>query len=83
MKVKVSVAQSCLTLCDLKDCCLPGFSVHEISRVRILEWVAISFSRGSFRLGSPGERNGIEPGSPALSGRFFTIGKPVVEIVLI
>ena len=40
-------AQSCLTLCDPVDCCLPGFSVHGIPQERILEWVAISFSRGS------------------------------------
>ena len=37
--------QSCLTLCDLMDCCPPGFSVHGISQARILEWVAMSFSR--------------------------------------
>ena len=42
-----SVAQSCLTLCDLMDCSPPGSSVHGISQARILEWVAISFSRGS------------------------------------
>ena len=42
-----SVTQSCLTLCDLMDCSPPGSSVHEISQARILEWVAISFSRGS------------------------------------
>ena len=41
------VAQSCLTLCDLMDCSLPGSSVHGIFQARILEWVAISFSRGS------------------------------------
>ena len=40
-------AQSCLTLCDPMDCSLPGFSVHEIFQARVLEWVAISFSRGS------------------------------------
>ena len=42
----LSVAQSCLTLCDLMDCSLPGFSVHGISQVRILKWIAISSSRG-------------------------------------
>ena len=42
-------AQSCLTLCDPMDCSLPGSSVHGISQVRILEWVAISYSRGSSR----------------------------------
>ena len=43
----VSVAQSCPTLCNPIDCSLPGSSVHEILQARILEWVAISFSRGS------------------------------------
>ena len=42
-----SVAKSCLTLCNPKDCSKPGFSVHGISQARILEWVAPSFSRGS------------------------------------
>ena len=42
-----SVAQSCPTLCDPVDCSLPGSSVHGILQVRILEWVAISFCRGS------------------------------------
>ena len=41
------VAQSCLTLCDPVDCSLPGSSVHGILQARILEWVAISFSRES------------------------------------
>ena len=34
-------AQSYLTLCDPMDCSLPGFCIHGISQVRILEWVAI------------------------------------------
>ena len=38
---------SCLTLCDPMDCSLPGSSVHGILQARILEWVAISFSKGS------------------------------------
>ena len=41
------VAQSCLTLCDPVDCSLPGSSVHGIFQARVLEWVAVSFSRGS------------------------------------
>ena len=41
------VAQSCLTLWDPMDCSLPGFSVHGILQASVLEWVAISFSRGS------------------------------------
>ena len=39
--------QSCPTLCDPVDCSLPGFSIHGISQAKILELVAISFSRGS------------------------------------
>ena len=49
-KVKESqseVAQSCPTLCDPVDCSPPGSSVHGILQARILEWVAISFSRKS------------------------------------
>ena len=41
------VAQLCLTLSDPMDCGLPGSSVHGIFQARVLEWVAISFSRGS------------------------------------
>ena len=41
------VSQSCPTLCDPVDCRLPGSSIHGIFQARILEWVAISFSRGS------------------------------------
>ena len=41
------VTKLCLTLCDPMDCSLPGSYVHGISQVRILEWVAISYSRGS------------------------------------
>ena len=41
------VAQSCLTLCNPMDCSPPGSSVHGIFQAWILEWVAISFSRGS------------------------------------
>ena len=47
---KVSVAQLCPALCDLRDYGPPGSSVHGIFQARILEWVVISFSRGSFQL---------------------------------
>ena len=57
--VKVKV-KSCLTLCDPVDCSLSGSSVHGIFQARVLEWVAISFPRGS----SP-PRDG-SPGSPEL-----------------
>ena len=52
--VCVLVAQLCLTICDPMDCSLPGSSVHGIFHARVLEWVAISSSRG---LPDPG----IEP----------------------
>ena len=41
--------QSCPTLCNPTDCSLPGFSLHGILQARILEWTAISYSRGSSR----------------------------------
>ena len=41
-------AQLGTTLCDSVDCILPGFFVHGILQARILEWVAIFFSRGIF-----------------------------------
>ena len=40
--------QSCLTLCDPIDCSPPGSFIHGILQARILEWVAIPFSRGIF-----------------------------------
>ena len=43
------VAQPCPTLCDPLGCSPPAFSVHEILQARILEWVAISFSRETSR----------------------------------
>ena len=45
MCVCVLVTQSCLTLCYPMGCSPPGSLVHEILQARILEWVAISFSR--------------------------------------
>ena len=41
------VAQLCLTLQDHMDSSLPGSSVHGILQAKILEWVAVSFSRRS------------------------------------
>ena len=48
--VCVKSLHSCPTLCDPMDCSLLGSSVHEILQARILEWVAISFSKGSSQL---------------------------------
>ena len=46
-KSESEVAQLCPTLCDPMDCSLPGSSVHGVSQAIVLEWIAISFSRGS------------------------------------
>ena len=72
-------AQSCLTLCDPMDWSLPGSSVHGISQARILERVAIPFSRGSSQ---PGIEL-VSPTSPTLAGGFFTTeppGKPFPRV---
>ena len=61
---------SSVTLCDPMYCSLPGFSLHGIIPARILEWVAVSFSRGSSR---PRDQTAV----PALAGRFFTTELPI------
>jgi len=66
VKVKVFVIQSCPTLCDPTDCSLPDSSVHGFLQARILEWVAIPFSRGS-----SWPRNQTQVSW--IAGRFFTI----------
>ena len=63
--VKVKVAHSSPALCDPMDCSLPGSSVNGILQARILEWVAISFSKGSSQ-----PRNWTQV--PHIAGRFFT-----------
>ena len=45
--LNVKLLQLYLILCDPMDYSLPGSSIHGISQAKILEWVAISFSRGS------------------------------------
>ena len=50
IKVLMLAGKSCLTFCDSMYCSLPGSSIHGISQARILEWVSISFSRGSSQL---------------------------------
>ena len=68
MKLKATVlgTQSCLTLSDPMDCSPVGSSVHEILQGRILEWVAIPFSRGSSQ---PRDQTWIS----CIAGRFFAI----------
>ena len=65
--------QSCLTVHNAMDCSLSSFSVHGIFQARILEWVAISYSKGF------PSNPGIEPTSLvslALAGGFFTTVPP-------
>ena len=66
VKVKMLVAQSCLILCNPMDCNLPGSSVHGILQARILEWVAISSTRGSSQ---PWNQTQVS----CIPGRFFII----------
>ena len=83
MKVKSEseVAQSCLTMCDPMDCSPLSFSVHGILQARILERVAISFSRD---LSDPG----IKAASlvfPALADGFlplYYLGSPGFRVIL-
>ena len=63
-KSESEVAQSCLTLCDPVDCIPPGSSFHGILQARIVEWVAISFSRESSQ---PRDRTQVS----CIAGRFF------------
>ena len=69
VKVKVLVAQSCLTICNPMDCIPPGSSVHGILQARILEWVAIPFSKGSSQ---PSNWTQVS----YIVGRFFTTELP-------
>ena len=63
---EVLVARTCPTLGDPMDCSLPGSSVHGILQGRILEWVAIPFSRGS-----SWPRDGTQVS--CIAGRFFSV----------
>ena len=60
------VTQSCLTLCNPIDCSLPGSSVHGIFQARVMEWVAISFFRGSSQ---PRDRTQVSH----IADRHFTV----------
>ena len=67
--VHAKLLKLCPTLCDPMDCSLPDSCVHGIFQARILEWVAISFSRD---LPDPE----IEPRSPALEADALTSEPP-------
>ena len=62
---KMLVTQSCLALCNPRDCSLPGSSVHGILQARILEWVVVPLSRGSSQ---PRDRTQVF----RIAGRVFT-----------
>ena len=71
----VKLLQSCPILCDPMDCSPPGSSVHGILQARILEWVAMSSSRGSSQ---PRDRTHLFCSS-CTACKFFTaepLGKP-------
>ena len=60
------VAQLCPTLCNHMDCSLPGSFIHGIFQARILEWIAISFSRGPSQ---PWDQTPVSH----IEGRCFTV----------
>ena len=66
MEAVSEITQLCPTLCNSMDCSLLGSSVHGSLQARILEWVAISFSRGSSQ---PRDRTWVSH----VAGRHFTI----------
>ena len=63
---RIQITQSCPTLCDHMDGSLPDSSVHGIFQARVLEWVAIPFSRGSSR---PRDQTQVS----GTAGRRFTV----------
>ena len=63
------VTQSCSTLCNLVDCSPQGSSVHGVFQARVLEWGAISYSRGS---SWPRDRTQVS----WIAGRCFTLWAP-------
>jgi len=79
--VHAKLLQFCPTLCDSMDCSPPGSSVHGILQARMLEWVAIPFSRGS---SPPWDQTCISCVF-CIAGRSFTTappGKPVYMIYI-
>ena len=64
--VKVLVFQLCPALCNPMDCSLSGFSVHGVLQARILEWVAMPFSRRS-------SQSRDQTQVTCIAGGFFTV----------
>ena len=74
LNVCLCVCSVISNFCNTRDCSPPGSSVHGISQAGILEWVAISSSRGSFQ---PRDRTHVSSlVTPALAGGFFTHETP-------
>ena len=71
MYKKVLVNQSCPTLCYPMDCSPPGSSVQGILQARILEWVAIPFSKGS-------SQHRVKPRSPPLQAECLPSEPPFI-----
>ena len=69
-------AQSCPTLCNPMDCSPPGSSVPGISQAGILEWVAISFSRGSSQL-----RDQTHVSCISCTGRWILSTEPPARVI--
>ena len=67
------LSRVCLTLWHPMDYSLPGSSVHEIFQARGLKWVAISFSRGSFR---PRDRTQVSH----IAGRCFSVSQSLQPV---
>ena len=78
MCVRAKSVQSSRTLCDPMDCSLPGSSLYGTLQARILDWVAVSSSRGSSWLGNWTRVSC----SSCITGEFFTAeppGKPITS----
>ena len=74
--VCVLATQSCLTLCNPMDCSSPGSSVYQNLHARILEWVAILFSRGIFPI------QGLNPNLPECRWILYCLSHQVSPIIL-
>ena len=74
VKVKVKVAQSCQTLWDPMDCI-----VHGILQSRIVEWVAVPVSRGSFEPRSPTLQEDASPAEPPGKPKYYIERKVKVK----
>ena len=72
-KKESEVSQSCPTLCNPVECSLPDSSVHGIFWARVLEWVALSFSRGSCQ---PSDRTRLS----CIIGRHFTVWATIISL---